>query len=80
MKEKYHVNYNYVIAGVYYKEAAADRLPMLNHILSFPTTIFIDKKGKVRRIYTSLSGPATGIYYEEYAEEFNAFMSELLIE
>ena len=80
MKEKYHVNYDYVIAGVYDKEAAAKSLPMLNHILSFPTTIFIDKKGKVRRIHTGFSGPATGVYYEEFVEEFNAFMSELLNE
>ncbi|MBT8384619.1 MAG: TlpA family protein disulfide reductase [Bacteroidia bacterium] len=80
MKEKYDVNYDYVIAGVYDKEAAAKSLPMLNHILSFPTTIFIDKKGKVRRIHTGFSGPATGIYYEEYVDEFNTFMSELLNE
>lgn len=80
MKEKYDVNYDYVIAGVYDKEAAAKSLPMLNHIISFPTTIFIDKKGKVRRIHTGFSGPATGIYYEEYVDEFNAFMSELLNE
>lgn len=80
MKEKYDVKYDYVIAGVYDKEAAAKSLPMLNHIISFPTTIFIDKKGKVRRIHTGFSGPATGVYYEEYVDEFNAFMSDLLIE
>ena len=78
MKEKYTVNYDYVIAGVYDKEAAAKSLPMLNHILSFPTTIFIDKKGKVRRIHTGFSGPATGVYYEEFVDEFNTFMSQLL--
>lgn len=80
MKAKYNVGYDYVIAGVYDKEAAAKTLPMLNHVLSFPTTIFIDKKGKVRKIHTGFSGPATGIYYEKYVDDFNGFMSQLLNE
>lgn len=80
MKAKYNVNYDYVIAGVYDKEAAAKTLPMLNHVLSFPTTIFIDKKGEVRKIHTGFSGPATGIYYEDYVDDFNSFMSKLLNE
>ena len=80
MKQKYHVGYDYVIAGVYDKEAAAKTLPMLNHVLSFPTTIFIDKKGKVRRIHTGFSGPATGKYYEEFVDDFNNFMNQLMNE
>jgi len=80
MKAKYDVNYDYVIAGVYDKEEAAKTLPMLNHVLSFPTTIFIDKKGKIRKIHTGFSGPATGIYYEEYIDNFNSFMNQLLNE
>lgn len=80
MKTKFNVKYDYVIAGVYDKEAAAETLPMLNHVLSFPTTIFIDKKGEVRKIHTGFSGPATGIYYEEYIDNFNSFMNQLLNE
>lgn len=80
MKQKYNVGYDYVIAGVYDKKAAAKTLPMLNHIISFPTTIFIDKKGKVRKIHTGFSGPATGSYYEEYVDEFNSFMNTLINE
>ncbi len=80
MKAKYNVGYDYVIAGVYDKEAAAKTLPMLNHVLSFPTTIFIDKKGKVRKIHTGFSGPAEGIYYEEFKNDFNSFVNQLLNE
>ncbi len=80
MKQKYKVGYDYVIAGVYDKEAAAKTLPMLNHIISFPTTIFIDKKGKVRRIHTGFSGPATGKYYQEFVDDFNRFMKQLIEE
>ncbi|MDJ0645741.1 MAG: TlpA disulfide reductase family protein [Flavobacteriaceae bacterium] len=80
MKQKYDVGYDYVIAGVYDKEAAARTLPMLNHVLSFPTTIFIDKKGEVRRIHTGFSGPATGSYYDEFVKDFEDFMEQLISE
>ena len=80
MKQKYNVGYDYVIAGVYDKQAAAKTLPMLNHVLSFPTTIFIDKKGTVRRIHTGFSGPATGSYYDEFISDFDSFMNQLLSE
>ena len=80
MMKKYNVDYDYVIAGVYDKEAAAKTLPMLNHVLSFPTTIFIDKKGEVRRIHTGFSGPATGKYYEDFVDDFNSFMNQLINE
>lgn len=80
MKNKYNVGYDYVIAGISNKKEAAKTLPMLNHILSFPTTIFIDRKGKVRRIHTGFSGPATGKYYTEFVEDFNDFMNKLIAE
>lgn len=80
MKHKYNVGYDYVIAGVFDKESAAKTLPMLNHVISFPTSIFIDKKGNVRRIHTGFSGPATGSHYVEFVEDFNDFMNELINE
>ncbi len=80
MKEKLHVNYDIIIAGTSSSEAASESLPMLNKVMSFPTSIIIDKKGKVRRIHTGFSGPATGIYYEEFVTDFNSFMNELLQE
>lgn len=33
---------------------------MLNDVLVYPTTIYIDKKGKVRRIHTGFNGSVTG--------------------
>ncbi|MHA2404104.1 MAG: TlpA family protein disulfide reductase, partial [Candidatus Kariarchaeaceae archaeon] len=53
-------------------------LPMLKGTVSFPTTIFIDRSGKVRRIHTGFTGPGTGEHYHQFVKEFNVFMSELL--
>ncbi len=80
MKEKLNVDYDFVIAGTSSTKSASESLPMLNKVMSFPTSIIIDKKGKVRRIHTGFSGPATGIYYEEFVEEFNSFMKALIEE
>lgn len=60
------------------KKLAQQKLPMLNHVLSYPTTIFMDKKGKVRKIHTGFNGPATQEKYEDFKKEFHNFV-ELLV-
>ncbi len=52
----------------------------LNGISSFPTTIFIDKKGMVRKIHTGFYGPGTGDYYADYVKETEAFLNLLISE
>ena len=59
------------------KVKAQEKLPMLNHVLSYPTSIYIDKKGKVRRIHTGFNGPATGDKYTEFKEDFEHFLDKL---
>ncbi len=78
MVKRLDVQYDVLIAGTDNNAAAA--LPMLNKVAAFPTTIFIDKKGKVRKIHTGFSGPSTGKYYEELTEEFKNFVDKLLRE
>ena len=62
------------------REKAQEKLPALNHILSYPTTIFIDKKGEVRRIHTGFNGPATGDKYVAFKKDFYRFVGQLLAE
>jgi len=62
------------------KKLAQEKLPMLNHVLSYPTTIFIDKKGEVRKIHTGFNGPATGEKYVAFKQDFNTFVNTLLKE
>jgi hypothetical protein len=53
---------------------------MLNHVLSYPTTIYLDKKGQVRNIHTGFNGPATGEKYMAFKEDFDKKVKELLEE
>ncbi len=78
-KEKFEIPYEILHAGISNKNEAAKSLPMLNHILSFPTMIFIDRQNNVRRIHTGFSGPATS-YYEDFTKDFDLFVKELLAE
>ena len=60
------------------KSKMQDKLPALNHIISYPTSIFIDRTGKVRKIHTGFNGPGTGEKYTSYKAEFERFVGELL--
>lgn len=80
MSERYDLYYPVLLAGVSDKDSAAQALPMLNQVLSFPTTIVMDKQGKVRNIHTGFSGPGTGKYYDKFVDEFNLLIDKLLSE
>ncbi|MCK5277967.1 MAG: TlpA family protein disulfide reductase, partial [Cyclobacteriaceae bacterium] len=80
MKEKLGVEYEILIAGTTTAESRAKALPMLNKVMSFPTSIILDKKHKVRQIHTGFTGPGTGIYYENFVEDFNLLMDKLVAE
>ncbi|MEP2239972.1 MAG: TlpA disulfide reductase family protein [Maribacter sp.] len=82
LRDRVGVTYPILLAqyGTYDKQKAQEKLPMLNHVLSYPTTIFIDKKGDVRKIHTGFNGPATGEKYEEFKSDFNTLITELSAE
>jgi len=82
MKDRVGIDYPILLAqfGSSNKTKAQEKLPMLNHVLSYPTTIFVDKKGVVRKIHTGFNGPATGDKYVSFQEEFKDFVNQLLKE
>lgn len=82
LKDRTGLSYPILLAqfGSVDKVEAQQKLPMLNHILSYPTTIFIDKKGEVRKIHTGFNGPATGDKFVEFKKNFNQVVTELLNE
>jgi len=78
LMEKFDVTYDILFAGKVGDETVAKVLPELTKLMSYPTTIFIDKNGKVRKIHTGFNGPATGKFYEEFKAEFNRTIEELI--
>lgn len=79
LKERIKISYPILLAqyGGSNKNIANEKLPMLNHILSYPTTIFIDKKGNIRKIHTGFNGPATGKKFLDFKTDFQHFIQLL---
>ena len=74
------IPYKLIEAGSLRANAASQVFNQLNHIMSYPTLIVVDKTGKVAKIHTGFSGPATGEVYVEYVNEMDALLEELLAE
>jgi peroxiredoxin len=79
-RQHYGIEYTTLIAGISDKDEAAKKLPMLQSFVAFPTTIFIDRKGNVRKIHTGYSGPATGDHYVQFVKEVKTTLDQLLAE
>lgn len=78
--DRFNVTYPVLITGVTPADPqkAEKTLPQLTAIKGFPTTIYLDRQGIVRKVHTGFNGPGTGEHYEEYKREFNGLMDELL--
>lgn len=79
-RRRYGIEYTTLIAGTSDKDDAASKLPQLNGVFAFPTTIFVDRQGKVRKIHTGFSGPATGSHYEKLVADFTRTLDTLIAE
>lgn len=81
-QKRFGVTYPFLITGVTSSDPLRTEktLPQIDHINAFPTTIFIDKKGNVRKIHTGFDGPGTGKFYEGFKKEFDGLINELVNE
>ena len=79
-RDKFGIEYATLIAGTSDRDDAAKALPQLNGVFAYPTTIWVDRNGRVRKIHAGFAGPATGWHHQELVNEFTAFTQELLTE
>lgn len=76
----FDAKYDFAIGGKASKDTALARFPILNKVVSFPTTIFVDRQGNIAKVHTGFYGPGTGIYYQNYTREVETLISNLLKE
>jgi peroxiredoxin len=79
-QEDLDIDFPLLVAGVSDNDDASKKLPALSGVFGYPTAILVDRQGKIRDVHTGFSGPATGIFYEEYTAEFERKVAELLAE
>jgi thiol-disulfide isomerase/thioredoxin len=80
LQDHLSIPYPMLLAGSSSKAEASEKFPMLNNVISFPTTVFIDKRGRVRRIHTGFSGPGTGAHYDEFVARTEDLVTQLIEE
>jgi thiol-disulfide isomerase/thioredoxin len=78
--ERYGISYSLLLAGTNDKEKAGAALPDLTRVASFPTTVFLGRDGKVRKIHSGFDGPGTGEHFAELKKEFEGLIESLLAE
>ncbi len=81
-KDRFNVQYPILITGVTVgdEKRTEKTLPQLTPIKVFPSTIILDKQGKVRTVDTGFFGPGTGDYYENFKKQFNKVIDGLVKE
>jgi len=78
--QRYGIGYPLLVAGAATPEATKRALPGIGGVKIYPTTLFIDRKGKLRAIHTGYAGPATGDLNQQAVRDFDALVSKLLAE
>ncbi len=75
---KYHnAKYDFAIAVTDRSKDPSSVLPQLNKIMSYPTAIYIGRDGKIKKIHTGFSGPATDSY-PDFVKKNEEFIQSLL--
>lgn len=79
-RQQFDIQYPVLITGVSVSDTLRTEktLPQLTKIKMFPSTIFLDRSGKVAKIETGFNGPATGEYYIQFQKEFDRTIEKLL--
>lgn len=71
---RHSITYPIFLAGESDKEKASRALPFLEKVKAFPTSIFVNRAGKVVAIYSGFSGPATGPAHEDLKRRFDTII------
>lgn len=78
-RRKYSIAFPLLLAGTTDSGQIAATLPQLRNFGAYPTTIFLDRHGRVRLIHAGFSGPATG-RMDEIRQSFERTIVKLLDE
>lgn len=79
-RQRFGLEHQVLIGGSAKKSSAREDFSSLSDFTSFPTSLFIDRNGKVVRIHTGFSGPGTGKYYTDYKERTDRLIERLISE
>jgi len=74
--KKYGVKYTYLQAGA--PAEMWEKVPQLNHLDTWPATVFIGRDGKVKAVHSGFASPASGEFNTQLKQEFTSRIEQLL--
>jgi thiol-disulfide isomerase/thioredoxin len=77
-REKFDIPFPLLLGGVSDPEEVAAALPQLKGFGAFPTTVFVGRDGKVKRVHAGFYGPATGPQHDALVQEVEREVQRLL--
>ena len=77
-QSKKGIPYTLLIAGYTSEDKPMDKIKGLKNFISFPTTVFLNKKHEVVKVHAGFTGPSTGVFFEQWKKEFNKTVDGLL--
>jgi thiol-disulfide isomerase/thioredoxin len=79
-RDKFGIPFPLLLAGINDTESLAAALPQLSNLSAFPTTVFLGRDGRVRRVHAGFHGLAAGPQHESLVREFEREIERLLWE
>jgi thiol-disulfide isomerase/thioredoxin len=79
-RDKFGIAFPLLLAGVNDGDSPGETQPQLTGPIAFPTTIFLDRTGRVRKVHAGFYGPATGHAHAALVREFEGTVRELIAE
>ncbi|MFM7565753.1 MAG: TlpA family protein disulfide reductase [Flavobacteriales bacterium] len=74
------LNYPLYLGGGASTAEASKVFHQLNGVYSFPTTVFLDKQGRVVEVHSGFDGPATGGHFNQWKEKTQDLLRKLIEE
>lgn len=77
---KIDLNYSFYLGGEASTKQAGIVFNALNGVYSFPTTLFLNKKGEIVQVHSGFDGPGTGVHFTHLQEATEGLLLKLLEE
>jgi thiol-disulfide isomerase/thioredoxin len=77
-RAKYGITFPLLLAGTTADGQIEKTLPQLVNFGAYPTTIFLDRDGRVHAIHAGFAGPSTGDKYQEVQQRMDQLAREIL--
>jgi thiol-disulfide isomerase/thioredoxin len=79
-RDKFGIPWPILLAGVNDTDLTAATLPQLEGFTAYPTLLFLDRTGRIRKIHAGFYGPATGAQFTKLRADLHSYVEQLLAE